>query len=78
MTLQGKTLTLRLLGPESAVLKVWSIEKPPRDYDAENPNARMVGFNIALPPNTEAQFGVLLEGPDGTGEESVMKPLSEW
>ena len=78
LTQSGKTLKLHLLAPESASLTVWDIEKPPRDYDAKNPNTRMVGFTIAVPPDTESRFGVLLEGSDGAGKDSVLKPLSEW
>ena len=78
LTQDGKTLSLHLLAPESAALKVWDIEKPPRDYDAKNANTRMIGFTVKLPPNTESRFGVLLEAPDGAREHSVLKPLCKW
>ena len=55
----GKTLYLKVLGPDNIVMKTWSTA-PTNSYNAENPGTIMVEFECGLPANTKETFEVLL------------------
>ncbi|MCP4638940.1 MAG: alginate lyase family protein [bacterium] len=78
LTQDGKTVWLRVLAPEDAKLAVWDIAKPPRDYDGENPNTRMVGFEIDIPASTAARFGVLIEPSGEPAGLATLEALEDW
>jgi hypothetical protein len=40
----GKHLTLRVLQPAAAQLRLFEVETPPADFDSPNPGTRMLGF----------------------------------
>ena len=74
----GRTLSLRVLSPESAKLEIYETENPPHDYDAKNPNTRMIGFKCevgAASTETLAVFVKSGEAPDGA---PVVAPLEKW
>ncbi|HQE81363.1 MAG TPA: heparinase II/III family protein [Candidatus Hydrogenedentes bacterium] len=74
----GRTLSLRVLSPESATLEIYETENPPHDYDAKNPNTRMIGFKCevgAASTETLAVFMKSGEAPDGA---PVVTHLEKW
>lgn len=72
----GKSVSLRVLAPAGAVLAVADIQKPPRDYDAENPNTRMIVFETRLAPSSENTLAVLIE--PGEPANIPIDPLNKW
>jgi hypothetical protein len=55
----GKTLYLKIEGPDNIKMKTWSTA-PTNNYDAANPGTIMLGFECMLPANTKESFEVLL------------------
>jgi len=78
LTKDGKTLFLKIEGPENIRMKTWSTA-PTNNYDAENPGTIMVGFECSLPANTKEFFEVLLV-PEKSKETADFSGLSldEW
>jgi Heparinase II/III-like protein len=74
----GQIVSLRVLSPANAKLAVYDIEKPPRDYDAENPNTRMVGFEITIAAATAETLAVFLEPGAPSGTTPTLDVLKEW
>ena len=74
----GKTATLRVLAPAAAKLSVLSIEKPQHDYDAENPNARMVTFEASVPASTQERFAVHIEPGEASTAQPELRALADW
>ncbi len=73
----GRKLLIRISGPENIELKTWSTA-PTNDYDAENPNTLMVGFECKIPAGTTERFEVLLL-PQGAVDKAFMnKDLIAW
>ncbi len=56
----GKTLTLRVLAPESAQLSVVDTATPRQDFDAPNPGTSMLAFECTVPARAETQITVEL------------------
>jgi hypothetical protein len=78
LTLDDKTLFLRIMGPESITMKTWSTA-PTNDYDAENPGTIMVGFECELPANTSQAFEVILVPEPAEAEAEFLNlTLNEW
>jgi hypothetical protein len=74
----GKTLYLKVLGPENIVMKTWSTA-PTNDYDAENPGTIMVGFECEVPANFSQAFEVILVPEPVNAEATFLDiPLNEW
>lgn len=59
LTKNGKTLLLEVTEPANVTMKTWSTA-PPHDYDAPNPGTTLVGFEVALPANSDAALTVKL------------------
>ena len=74
----GQAATLRILAPDTAAFTVLDMENPPHDYDAKNPDTRMVAFEINIPASTDQTLAVLFE-PGATPHEAPdIRPLDEW
>jgi hypothetical protein len=76
----GQQLTLRVLQPASAQLRLFDIETPPQDHDSANPGTRMVGFLVESPGGPLDLVVRITPGSRagaGAGEPRVV-PLSEW
>ena len=78
LTKNGKTLFLKVKGPDNIKMKTWSTA-PTNDYDAENPGTIMVGFECILPPGSQESFEVLLI-PEKAKEKAdfINSLLEEW
>lgn len=78
LTKDGKTLYLKVQGPENIKMKTWSTA-PTTSYDAENPGTVMVGFECELPANSKKSFEVLLvpQSADDSAEFLNIN-LDEW
>ncbi|GAH54009.1 unnamed protein product, partial [marine sediment metagenome] len=78
LTDDGKTLYLKVLGPDNIEMKTWSTA-PTNNYDAENPGTIMVGFECKLPANTKETFEVLLvPGKAKESADFLNVKLEEW
>jgi len=74
----GKTLKIKVQGPDNLVMKTWSTA-PPNSYDAENPGTILVGFECEIPANTKESFEVLLvPAAEEANAEFGIKILDEW
>jgi hypothetical protein len=78
LTKSGKTLTLKVTGPASFTMKIWSTVSP-NTYDAANPGTYMVGFETVVPANTKQVLQVYLI-PGGVTQNPATIPgaLSTW
>jgi len=74
----GRTLTLRILSPEGATFTVYDMENPPQDYDAKNPNTRMVGFEAAIDASAAETFAVFLKAGQAQSDTPTIIPLTDW
>ena len=78
LTSDGKTLFLKVQGPDNIRMKTWSTA-PTNDYDAENPGTIMVGFECEVAPNTSQAFEVILVPEPAEAEATFLSiPLDEW
>ena len=81
LTQDGRTLTLRVVSPANAVLRVTPATGPAA-YDAPNPGAALVWFEVALPPDASATLAVDLVPGDAThdprAEPASVVPLARW
>ena len=78
ITDDGKTLYLRVKGPDNIEMKTWS-SAPTTNYDAENPGTVMVGFEFDVPPDTFQSFEVILVPKPVAAEADFLgASLSEW
>lgn len=74
----GKTLHLKVKGSNTVQMKTWSTA-PTNDYDAENPETIMVGFESVLPANSSQVFEVLLVPENAEKDaEFIDQSLDEW
>ncbi len=73
----SKKLLLKVDGPAGVVMKTWSTE-PVTAYDAANPNTRIVGFEVKLPPHTRQALNVLLLPQTATAKVAAIAPLAQW
>ncbi len=71
----GKTMYLRFSSSARFVLKTWSTVSP-NDYDAENGDTEIVGFEAELPANKTDFFDVVFS--DKKEGRVVIKPVDEW
>ena len=78
LTNDGKSLHLKVLGPDNLQMKTWSTA-PTNNYDAENPGTILVGFECELPANSEISFEVILV-PEKVkdGSDFLNLKLEEW
>lgn len=74
----GKTLLLKVDGPDGIKLTTWSTE-PTTDYDAPNPGTIRIGFDYSLNPDESVTFQVYLV-PDANAGKLIPSntSLSTW
>ncbi|NND07003.1 MAG: heparinase [Saprospiraceae bacterium] len=77
LTKDGKKLFIQIDGPDDMVTSTWSTV-PTTDYDADNPNTIMVGFEYQMKPNEQSTFEVRLLPQDALGEAALQKALAKW
>lgn len=77
LTQDGKQARLTILAPENAVIKVIDISEPIADFDAANPDTRMVTFTIDL-PNSGVETLAVYFGKDGDVPAPGVIPLRQW
>ncbi|MDR2496514.1 MAG: heparinase II/III-family protein [Tannerellaceae bacterium] len=73
----GKRLKLEVAEPAKVSLKTWSTVSP-NDFDAENPGTSLIGFEVSLPPSTEATLLVKLIPQSAKRTSGAVPPLSQW
>ena len=74
----GKTMFLKVQGPENIQMLTWSTA-PTNNYDAENPGTIMVGFECEVPANTKEAFEVMLVPESVEGKAVFMdKTFDLW
>ncbi|MDR3653690.1 MAG: heparinase II/III family protein [Paludibacter sp.] len=74
---KGKKMQLEVIANVPVKLKTWSTA-PTTDYDAENPNTIIVGYEVQLPAHQKETLRVKLL-PEKTNEEkTVLKPIDDW
>ena len=74
----GKTLYLKVKGPDNLQMKTWSTA-PTNNYDVENPGTIMVGFECEIPANASEAFEVILvPKPVESEAEFLNLSLDEW
>jgi len=74
----GQAAALRVLSPAGAKLDVYDIENPPRDYDEQNPNTRMIGFEVTIPASTVETLAVFIEPDAASGPRPTLEVLGNW
>jgi hypothetical protein len=70
----GKTMHLTVLTDEDIQLKIYSTE-PKADYDAPNPDTRIIGFEVSL-SSGQAFRTVVLLSPSNTSAKPAIVPKS--
>ncbi len=78
LTKDGKQLTLKVESPTNTMLKTWSAQ-PTTNYDAPNPGATLVGFEIQVAAKKKETVTVKLlpQGAEKNAKAKV-KPLPKW
>ena len=75
---EGKTLYLKVRGPQNLQMKTWSTA-PTNNYDAENPGTIMVGFECEVPADINETFEVMLVPQAVEAEAQFLNiTLDEW
>lgn len=75
LTQNGKTMYLRFSGSTGLALKTWSTVSP-NDYDADNGDTVIVGFEAELSGNQPEFFDVVFS--DEKESKVLLKPIDEW
>lgn len=74
----GKTLYLKVQGPDNIQMKTWSTA-PTNNYDAENPGTIVVGFECEIPANSVVSLEVILVPMAVEAEATFLnKHLDQW
>lgn len=74
----GRTVALRVLSPKGAQLEIYETENPPRDYDAKNPNTRMIGFKTEINADSRETLVVYIQPGKPSNEVPPVVPLEKW
>lgn len=74
---KGETLRVHVRAPTDAKVETYSME-PPAEYDAPNPNARMVGFKTHIETGAEVRLVVALLPAGEEASSGEIKPLANW
>ena len=78
LTKEGRRLTLRVLEPAGAELKIFPTDPPPAATDAGNKGTRLLGFEVKVPAGASQRIAVLLV-PGSTREAPAgLRPLDQW
>jgi hypothetical protein len=75
---EGKKLTLRVLEPAGATLKIYPTDPPPAKTDARNEGTRMVGFEVQVPAGAAQRLVVQFVPQSATPTETPVQPLAQW
>ncbi|WP_309396329.1 heparinase II/III domain-containing protein [Cerasicoccus maritimus] len=74
----GKQLELVVKSPANAQLEIYPMDPPPNDYDAPNPGAKMIGFTVKLPANSEEILLVELRPGSGSSKYISEDAYADW
>ncbi len=74
----GKRVLLEVLTPDAAELTVLDMEHPPNDFDAGNPDTRMVAFEVRVAPSSRETLAVFIHAEQSAGAAPKLDPLDEW
>ena len=78
LTLNNKTITLKLIEPQGATLTTWST-KPKFDYEEQNEGTQMLGFEFSVPAGQKASLVVAITTQQGTDFLKLKTlPISSW
>lgn len=78
LTQNGKKLSLRVVEPASASLKIYPTNPPPSATDASNEGTRLIGFEVSAPANQSQRLVVQLVPGSATADAVGVQPLAEW
>ena len=73
----GKKLTLQVAEPANVAMKTWTTV-PPNDYDAPNPGAVLVGFEITIPAGTSTVLSVKLIPQNAKNTGAKISEIKMW
>jgi hypothetical protein len=74
----GKSMRLTVLTDKEIQLRAYSTE-PKADYDASNPDTRLIGFEVSLSSGQDARTAVLLTPSSAKAKSSINLPsLLQW
>ena len=74
----GKTMRLSVITDKKMQLQTYSTA-PKADYDASNPNTRLIGFEISLSGREAARTVVLMTPPNAKAKPSIdLPPVLQW
>ena len=78
LTKDGKALRLTVITNEKIQLQTYSTA-PKADYDASNPDTRLIGFEVSLSPGQVARTVVVMSPSNGNTEHSLDLPsVLQW
>ncbi len=69
---------MELLSGGDTAFEIFEIEKPPQDYDAPNPGAKMLGFKLNLNPESDRRIAVALIPGSVTDVEIEFPEMKDW
>jgi hypothetical protein len=73
----GKLMTLTVVEPTDVKLRIWSTQSP-NEYDAENPNTALIGFETTAKPDAELNLVVTLVPKSAGRVNNRNIRLSQW
>lgn len=73
-----RTLSLRVLAPAGAKLRIVDTATPPADFDAANPGTRMIAFDVSLEAGAEQRIAVQLVAGSEMPTGAPLRPLADW
>lgn len=74
----GKTLTVRVLQPSDAKLRIYPTNPPPSAIDAPNDGTQMLGFEIAAPAHSTQRVIVQFIPGSATPTDYPVSALATW
>jgi len=77
LTQQGKKMRLEVISKIPVTLKTWSTQ-PSNDYDEENPNTIIVGYEMQIPANSTETVIVRLIPSKEKKQKLVLTPIDNW
>lgn len=75
----GKRLTLRVLQPAGAQLRIYETEEPPAEHDSPNPGTRMIGFEVEGEGPLDLVVRLTPESRETAASRPLdLGPLADW
>jgi hypothetical protein len=74
----GKQVWLRVVAPSEVSLRIEDVEDPPRDYDAKNPNTRMILFDVEVPAFEDSRIAVQIGAARTVEATESLSALDTW